>query len=113
MPKDIALIPPCVLPPRSLIFVITTLMDPRIEAALHDLVARAFQLILLVISPAHVMSGPPSHVEGAARLWRLETARHLHEFRRLGIPIVIQTAADPLDDLQATLSWGALWQRVR
>lgn len=113
LPKDINLVPPRVLPPRALIFVITTLMDRRIEAALHDLVARAFQLILLVISPAHVMPGPSPYVEGAARLWRLETTQHLYEFRRLGIPIIMQTAADPLDDLQATLSRRTVWQQAR
>ena len=113
LPKDIGLIPPRVLPPRALIFVITTLIDRRIEAALHDLVARAFQLILLVISPTHVMPGPASHVEGAARLWRLETAQYLHEFRRLGIPIIIQAAANPLDDLQGMLSRGTIWQQIR
>ena len=40
--KDVTLIPPRVMPPGALIFVLTTLLEPRLETALHDLLARAF-----------------------------------------------------------------------
>ncbi len=111
--KDITLIPPRVLPPGSLIFVLTTLLDRRIEATLQDLVGRAFQLVLVVISPVHVLNASRDQSEGMERLWRLETAWRLHEFRRMGVPIIIQDAADPLQNLTATLARGHVWQRGR
>ena len=43
---DIARIPPRVMPPGALIFVITTMLDTRIDEALHDLLARGFQFVL-------------------------------------------------------------------
>lgn len=111
--KDITLIPPRVLPPGALIFVLTTLIDRRIETTLHDLVARAFQLVLVVISPVHVMRIPRRQAEGAARLWQMQTELRLHTFRRLGVPIILQESADPLSGLHAVMSRGNRWQRVR
>ena len=71
---DIALIPPRVIPPGALVFVLTTFLDGRLETALHDLLARAFQLVLVVLSPVYVMpsSRRPRQAEATARLWRLE-----------------------------------------
>jgi uncharacterized protein (DUF58 family) len=112
---DIARIPPRVLPPGALIFVVTTMLDARIDVALRDLLARAFQLVMLVISPAQVMPAPrrPSQVEAAARLWRLEVDLHLQEFRRLGVPVVIQDGDDPLAGLYLVLSRGRRWPRAK
>jgi uncharacterized protein (DUF58 family) len=112
---DITRIPPRVLPPGALIFVITTMLDPRIDVALRDLLARAFQFVLLIISPAQVVQQPRHrhHSEGAARLWRLEMELRLHEFRRLGVPVVIQDSDDPLAGLYSVLSRGRQWPRAR
>jgi uncharacterized protein (DUF58 family) len=112
---DVTRIPPRVLPPGALVFVITTLLDARIDVALHDLLARGFQLVLLVLSPAHVVP-PPRHAgqaEAAARLWRLEVDLHLRELRRAGVLVVIQDADDPLAALHAVLARGRLWPRAR
>jgi uncharacterized protein (DUF58 family) len=112
---DITRIPPRMLPPGGLIFVITTMLDVRIDVVLRDLLARAFQLVLLIISPARVMPVPHHrhHAEAAARLWRLQMDLRLYEFRRLGVPVVIQEADNPLDDLYAVMSRGRLWPRAR
>jgi uncharacterized protein (DUF58 family) len=112
---DITRIPPRVLPPGALVFVVTTMLDPRIDVALHDLLARAFQLVFLVISPAHVVpsSRHSPAVDAAARLWRLEVDLHLREFRRLGVPVVIQDTDDPLAGLYPVLSRGRRWPRAR
>jgi uncharacterized protein (DUF58 family) len=112
---DIARIPPRVLPPGALLFVITTMLDPRIDVALRDLLARAFQFVLLVISPAQIMpaSRHPYHVEATARLWRLEMDLRVHEFRRMGVPVVIQDSQDPLAGLYPMMSRGRLWPRAR
>jgi hypothetical protein len=112
---DIARIPPRVLPPGALIFVITTMLDTRIDVALHDLLARGFQFVLLIISPAHVMpmSRHQRHREATARLWRLEMELRLRELRRSGMPVVMQDSDDPLAGLYSVLSRGRLWRRTR
>ena len=112
---DIARIPPRVLPPGALIFVITTMLDPRIDAALHDLLARGFQFVLLIISPTHVMSAPrhQRHGEATVRLWRLEMELRLRELRRSGMPVVMQSSDDPLADLYSALARGRLWRYTR
>jgi uncharacterized protein (DUF58 family) len=112
---NIAHIPPRALPSGALIFVITTMLDPRIDAALRDLLARAFPLVLLIISPAQVVPTSRDHrrAEAAQRLWRLEMDLRLHEFRRAGALVVIQDADDPLVDLALMMSRGRLWPRAR
>lgn len=111
--KDITLIPPRVLPPGALIYVLTTLLDPRIEAVLRDLAARAFQLVLIVISPAPAMRSAHPRAEASERLWRLETGMRLHQFRRLGVPIILQEAEDPLLYLHPSLARDIAWRRAR
>ncbi len=106
--KDITLIPPRVLPPGALVFVLTTFADARVEATLHDLLARAFQLVLLVLSPLHVLADnhhTPAF-EAALRLWRLEMDLRLDPFRRVGVPVVLQESADPLQHLYPVLTGG-------
>ena len=112
---DIARIPPRVLPPGALIFVITTMLDVRIDVALHDLLARGFQLVLVIISPAHVMptAQHQKSSEAIARLWRLEMELRLRELRRLGVPVVMQNSADPLAGLYTIMSGGSQWPRTR
>ena len=109
--KDITLIPPRVLPPGALIYVLTSLLDRRIEAALQDLVARAFQLVMVVVAPVYATGS--LHFEGEARLWRLETEANLHPFRSLGVPIVLQDAENPLLRLHESLTRGQAWQREK
>jgi uncharacterized protein (DUF58 family) len=113
--KDITLIPPRVLPPGALIFVLTSFLDNRIAVALRDLLGRAFSLVILVISPAYAMPVARRREEGEAvtRLWRVEMEWRLHEFRALGVPILLQESADPLHALHTTMSRGRLWPRVR
>jgi uncharacterized protein (DUF58 family) len=113
--KDIALIPPRVLPPGALIFALTTFLDARIEVALRDLLARAFPVVVMVISPVHVVQAPRRHEhrDATARLWRLETELRLHELRSLGIPVLIQDSDDPLSSLYGAMARGNLWQRTR
>jgi uncharacterized protein (DUF58 family) len=112
---DIARIPPRVLPPGALIFVITTMLDTRIDVALHDLLARGFQFVLLIISPAHVMalSRHEHHSEATARLWRLEMDLRVRELRRSGILVVMQDSNDPLAGLYSEASRGRLWRHIR
>lgn len=113
--KDIALIPPRVLPPGALIFVLTTLMDARLETTVHDLLARRFQLVLIVLSPLYAMAAPRQRrqADATARLWQLEMDMRLEPFRRLGIPVILQTSEDPLEGLHALTTHRRLGQRLR
>jgi uncharacterized protein (DUF58 family) len=106
--KDVTLIPPRVMPPGALIFVLTTLLEPRLDTALRDLLARAFQLVLVVLSPMYVMPQPrqPHQAEAIARLWRLETDLRLQPFRRAGVPVVLQESEDPLRGLYPAMAAG-------
>jgi hypothetical protein len=96
------------MPPGALIFVLTTLLEPRLETALRDLLARAFQLVLVVLSPLYVMphAHQPHQAEAVARLWRLETDLRLQPFRRAGVPVVLQESEDPLRGLYPSLASG-------
>jgi hypothetical protein len=91
------------------------MLDARIDAALHDLLARGFQFLLLIISPAQVMptSRDQGHGEATARMWRLEMDLRLHEFHRLGVPVLIQDADDPLAGLYPMMLRGRVWSRAR
>jgi uncharacterized protein (DUF58 family) len=112
---DIARIPPRVLPAGALIFVITTMLDPRIDVALHDLLARGFQFVLIIISPARVMSitRHRDHQDATGHLWRLEMDLRLHEFQRLGVSVVLQDTDDPLAGLYPMMRRGRGWPRAR
>ncbi len=104
--KDVGLIPPRVLPPGALLIVLTPLLDPRLLTALHDLLARAFQVVLVVLSPLYVLPTvcQPHQAEATAVLWRLEMERHLAPFRHLGVPVILQESEDPLQGLYALLT---------
>lgn len=103
--KDIALIPPRVLPPGALIYVLSPLLDPRLLTILHDLLARAFQLVLVVLSPLYVFpaSRRPHQHEATALFWRLEMQQQLAPFQRLGVPMLLQESDDPLQGLASML----------
>ena len=113
--KDIALVPPRVLPPGALIFVLTAFLDPRIETALRDLLARSFPMVLILTSPIYAApkGGDQRATEATERLWRLDMDLRLREFRSLGVPVLMQTSEDPLSALHGAISRGTLWQRVR
>lgn len=113
--KDIALIPPRALPPGALIFVLTAFLDPRIETVLRDLLARRFPMVIILTSPIYATPKVADQhaAEATERLWRLDMELRLRELRSLGVPVLMQTSADPLSALHAAISRGTLWQRVR
>jgi uncharacterized protein (DUF58 family) len=98
--KDLAFVPPRVLPPHALVIAITPLLDSRFTKAALDLAARGFDLVVFVVSPIEVtrgtLRGAPAD-ELACRLWRLERAVALDEFRRHGIGVIDWRPSDPLE----------------
>jgi len=88
--KDLAFVPPRVLPSHALVIAVTPLLDPRFTKAALDLAARGFDLVIVVVSPVDVTRGlATSPIDLlACRLWTLERRARLDEFRRHGIVVL-------------------------
>jgi hypothetical protein len=70
--KDLAMVPPRVLPPQALVIAVTSLLDPRFTKAALDLAARGFDLVVLVVSPVEVTRAtlrPSPTTDLSCRLW--------------------------------------------
>jgi uncharacterized protein (DUF58 family) len=98
--KDLKLVPPRVLPPHAFVIAITSLLDRRFTQAVLDLVARGFDLAVLVVSPVELVratldSSPVDQL--ACRLWTLERRARLAEARRHGLPVVEWNPTMPLE----------------
>jgi uncharacterized protein (DUF58 family) len=104
--KNLAFVPPRVLPPGALVIAVTPLLDPRFTKVALDLAARGFDLVVLLVSPVDVTraSHPRSRTHDlACRLWALDRRAWLDEFRRHGIPVLEWNPADPLERALAAL----------
>jgi len=98
--KDLKLVPPRVLPPHAFIVALTPLLDRRFTQAAVDLVARGFDVLVLVVSPVDLMRagvGVSPIDQLACRLWTLERRARLDELRRHGLPVIDWNPADPLE----------------
>ena len=98
--KDLALVPPRVLPPHALVIALTPLLDPRFTKAALDLAARGFDLVILLVSPVDVTRAmlPGAPIDDlACRLWALERRSQLDTLRRQGVPVVEWNPAEPLE----------------
>jgi uncharacterized protein (DUF58 family) len=97
--KDLALMPPRILPARALVLALSPLLDSRFVDAVADLVARRFDVVLLAVSPVAVTRPvlPVSPLEDlACRLWAVEHRAQLEALRRRGLAILEWTPAEPL-----------------
>jgi uncharacterized protein (DUF58 family) len=98
--KDLAFVPPRVLPSHALVVAVTPLLDPRFTKATLDLAARGFDLVVVVVSPVDVtrstLRGSPLD-QLACRLWTLERRARLDEFRRHGIAVLEWRPSDALE----------------
>jgi uncharacterized protein (DUF58 family) len=83
--KGVTHVPRRVLPARALVVALSPLLDERGIAALLDLRARGYDLVVLEISPLE-----PGDVESRTpglRLWRLQRDALRGRFEALGIPV--------------------------
>jgi uncharacterized protein (DUF58 family) len=102
--KDLALVPPRVLPPHALVIAVTPLLDPRFARAALDLAARGFDLVVVVVSPVAVTRAalPATRVNDlACRLWTLDRRAQLDELQRHGLAVL---EWDPFEPLEAVLA---------
>jgi uncharacterized protein (DUF58 family) len=104
--KDLALVPPRVLPPQSLVIALSPLLDARFVKASVNLAARGFDVRILTVSPVALTRcamRPAPTVDLACRLWALERRVQLDDLRRQGLPVVEWDPAGPLEVALAAL----------
>jgi uncharacterized protein (DUF58 family) len=97
--KDLALVPPRVLPAQALVIALTSLLDPRFTKAVLDLAARRFDVIVLAVSPlpaARAVRPATAGLDLAARLWALERAVELDALRAHRLSVVEWDPVQPL-----------------
>jgi hypothetical protein len=98
--RDLALVPPRVLPPQALVIGLSPLLDERFVTAMGDLLARGFDVVLFSLSPVEMTRAalPLSPVDDlACRLWSLERQAQLFELRRQGLSVLEWRPDQPLE----------------
>ena len=109
--KDLAVVPPRVLPARAVVVCVTPLLDARFSRAAQDLAARGFDVVVLVVCPVQVTRQtvrPSPVVDLACRLWRLERRARFAELYRQGIAVAEWRPSEPLE-----LALAGMRQRPR
>jgi uncharacterized protein (DUF58 family) len=95
--RDVDVLPPRTLPPKALVLAITPLLDNRTAAALLDLRARGFDLIVVEVSPLELVAPEASsELELAHRLWRLSRDALRWRYEQVGVPVVTWRDGEPL-----------------
>jgi uncharacterized protein (DUF58 family) len=96
--KGIDVLPPRTLPAKALVLAITPLLDARSAAALLDLRARGFDLVVIEVSPVpFVKPGNDELARLAYRLWRLSRESLRLRYERAGVPVVEWQDGEPLE----------------
>ncbi len=86
--RDINLIPARVLPPKALIIGLTPLVDPRFAAALSDLRARGFDVVVVEVDPVPLVEERSSDLGKIAyRVWVLDRKAQNAKLEALGIGV--------------------------
>lgn len=98
--KDLALVPPRVLPPQALVIAVSPLLDGRFTRAAIDLARRGFDVVILAVSPIaltrEALRNSP-RVDLGCRLWALERQVALAAVRRSGLTVLEWDPREPLD----------------
>ena len=96
--KGIDVLPPRTLPAKALVLAITPLLDARSAAALLDLRARGFDLVVIEVSPVpFVKPGNDELAQLAYRLWRLSRESLRLRYEQAGVPVVEWQDGEPLE----------------
>lgn len=86
--RDVNLVPARVLPPKALVVALTPLVDRRFVAALEDLRARRFDLVVVEVDPSGLVAHGSSALDAIAyRLWLLERDALRSRLERLGVGV--------------------------
>ena len=92
--RDVALVPPAILPPRALVLAITPLLDERGTRALLDVSARGHDVAVLEIDVPALRGGGR---DAAMRLWALRRAAIRARLSDLGATTVSWDGERPLE----------------
>jgi uncharacterized protein (DUF58 family) len=92
-------LPPRTLPPGALVIALTPLAERRIVAALFDLRARGFDVVVVEVSPLpHIAAPADVPAALARRLWLLSRDALRFALERAGIPVASLEDARELPD---------------
>jgi uncharacterized protein (DUF58 family) len=95
--RDVDVLPPRTLPAKALVLALTPLLDDRTAAALLDLRARGYDLIVVEVSPLELLEpAPGSSLALAHRLWRLQREALRWRYEQVGVPVVNWREGVPL-----------------
>ena len=95
--KDVDVLPPRSLPPKALVIALTPLLDVRSAAALLDLRARGFDLVVIEVSPVpFVEAGEGELANLSYRLWRLSRESLRARYEQAGVPVIEWREGVPL-----------------
>jgi uncharacterized protein (DUF58 family) len=95
--KGVNTIPARTLPPKALVIAVTPLLDDRSIAALLDLRARGYDLVIVEVSPEDIVE-PGVGIDALAyRLWLLRRAALRARFERSGVAVARWRDEAPLD----------------
>jgi len=96
--KGVDVLPPRTLPPKALVLALSPLLDPRSAAALLDLRARGFDLVVIEVSPVpFVEPGKDELAQLSYRLWRLSRESLRARYEQAGVPVVEWLDGVPLN----------------
>jgi uncharacterized protein (DUF58 family) len=96
--KNLDVLPPRTLPPRALVLALTPLLDSRTTAALLDLRARGFDLVVVEVSPVPFVQPLGDGLSQLSyRLWSLSREAQRAQFEWAGIPVVSWADGQALD----------------
>jgi uncharacterized protein (DUF58 family) len=96
--RDVDVLPPRSLPPKALVLALTPLLDPRTAAALLDLRARGFDLVVVEVSPVPFVDEGDDELERLSyRMWRLSREALRARYRQAGVPVVEWVDGVPLN----------------
>jgi uncharacterized protein (DUF58 family) len=95
--RGVEVLPPRTLPPKALVLAITPLLDDRTAAALLDLRARGYDLIVVEVSPLELLEPDPASAANLPhRLWRLSREALRWRYEQVGVPVVTWREGVPL-----------------
>lgn len=113
--KDLAMVPPRVLPPQALVVALSPLLDARFVKAVEDLAARGFDVVLLSACPIDLTRGFLAALplnDLACRLWALERQAQLAQLRRQGLAVLEWRPDQPLELAIAPLVHRRRWRAL-
>jgi uncharacterized protein (DUF58 family) len=96
--KGVDILPPRALPPKALVIALTPLLDARSAAALLDLRARGFDLVVIEVSPVPFVQPRDDRLSQLSyRLWRLSREALRARYEQAGVPVVEWLDGVPLN----------------